>query len=487
MSARTRILAWIMLVLTIAVAVIVITTARAELARVKSRTDTELQHEVEKLRNAAAKPNPTNGRPYASVKALMTDHLQSNLPERSEAFFSIIDGTADQRSVGTPPVRLDQDPDFVARAAEVTTPTSGELTTAAGPVAYAVVPVDLEGQSQPAQLVIIEFLAADYEEAWTTIWTMSAIAVIALIAAGFFGWLVAGRVLAPIRRLRETASGIGEDELGRRIEVTGNDDVARLGDTFNRMLDRLEAAFDGQRQFLDDAGHELRTPITVVRGHLDVMGDDPEDLRRTLDLVGDELRRMSRLVDDLIMLAHSEQPDFLVTSMTDLTDLVVESFSKSSALARRNWVIDATPEAFGIVDEQRLTQALLQLAANSVDFTEESDTIAIGGRTVDDRIELWVRDTGAGIAAEDQDRIFARFARSKKTKQGRQGTGLGLTIVDRIATAHGGQVTVSSVEGQGASFLLSLPWHRKPRDGESPSELPGERRHQDHTENEEIE
>src|SRR5699024_2299547 len=114
----------------------------------------------------------------------------------------------------------------VARAAQVTTPQTGELDTDSGRVAYAIMPVQIEGQSQTAQLVIVEFLAGEYEEAWATIWTMTGIAVIALIAAGFFGWLVAGRVLAPIRELSETASGIGEDDLTRRIEVTGNDDVA---------------------------------------------------------------------------------------------------------------------------------------------------------------------------------------------------------------------------------------------------------------------
>src|SRR5699024_12860754 len=136
--------------------------------------------------------------------------------------------TGGQRSTAKPPVPLDMARGFVARAAQVTTPQTGELATESGRVAYAIMPVQIEGQSQTAQLVIVEFLAGKYENAWATIWTMTGIAVIALIAAGFFGWLVAGRVLAPIRELSETASGIGEDDLTRRIEVKGNDDVAHL-------------------------------------------------------------------------------------------------------------------------------------------------------------------------------------------------------------------------------------------------------------------
>lgn len=464
-SARTRILAWIMLVLTVAVFLIVASTARAELAGVRSHASTELEHEVTKFRDFAARPDPTDDRPYTSVRDLMTSHLQNNLPEHTETFFSIVDGKEDQRSADTPPLRLDQDPDFIAAAAKTTTPRTGELKTSVGPVAYAVVPVGIEGQPQRAQLVVIEFLASDLDEAWTTIWTMSSVAVVALIAAGFLGWIVAGRVLEPIRRLRETAAGIGEDELSRRIEVTGNDDVAQLGVTFNRMLDRLEAAFDGQRQLLDDAGHELRTPITVVRGQLQVMGDDPEDRQNTLDLVDDELQRMSRLVDDLVMLARSERPDFLDLANTDLMDLVISSFSKASALAPRNWIIDASPEGFGLVDEGRLTQALLQLASNAVDHTEPDDTIAFGGQIDGDTVRLWVRDTGGGIAVEDQDQIFERFARGRTARSGRKGTGLGLTIVDRIARAHGGTVSVKSDEGKGALFTLTLPWHGKEGDG----------------------
>ncbi|WP_208094692.1 sensor histidine kinase [Brevibacterium limosum] len=464
-SARTRILAWIMLVLTVAVFIIVTSTARAELAGVRSHAGAELEHEVTKFRDFAARPDPADDRPYTSVRDLMTSHLQNNLPEHTETFFSIVDGQEDQRSADTPPLRLDQDPDFIAVASETTTPRSGEMKTSVGPVAYAIVPVEIEGQPQRAQLVIIEFLASDLDEAWTTIWTMSSVAVVALVAAGFLGWIVAGRVLEPIRRLRETAAGIGEDELSRRIEVTGNDDVAQLGVTFNRMLDRLEAAFDGQRQLLDDAGHELRTPITVVRGQLQVMGDEPEDRQSTLDLVDDELQRMSRLVDDLVMLARSERPDFLDLANTDLMDLVISSFSKASALAPRNWIIDAAPEGFGLVDEERLTQALLQLASNAVDHTGPEDTIAFGGHLDGDTVRLWVRDTGAGIAVEDQERIFERFAKGRTARSGRKGTGLGLTIVDRIARAHGGTVSVKSDAGKGALFTLTLPWHGKEGDG----------------------
>lgn len=150
-------------------------------------------------------------------------------------------------------------------------------------------------------LVIVEFVDHAAGESNDVIGVMAAMSGAALVLAGLIGWLVAGRILAPVREVRLAAQQIGETDLSRRIEVRGSDDVAALGRTFNTMLDRLEQAFAGQREFIDDAGHELRTPITIIRGHLELMGDDPEDNAATRRLVLDELRRMQRIVDDLLV------------------------------------------------------------------------------------------------------------------------------------------------------------------------------------------
>ena len=158
-----------------------------------------------------------------------------------------------------------------------------------------------------------------------------------LLLASLLAWVVAGRVLAPLRVLRDTARSIGESDLTRRIPVEGDDELADLARTFNEMLDRLEEAFASQKAFISDAGHELRTAITILRGHLDVMGDDPSDRRETLELVSDELDRMSRLVNDLLLLAKANRPDLLQPETIDLDDLTRELFAKASALASRDW------------------------------------------------------------------------------------------------------------------------------------------------------
>lgn len=456
-TARVRILGWILLVAVIAITLVVVTSGAALFSRTHARANAELVHEVEKFREFASRPDPATGTVFTSVVDLLTGHLGSNIPERDEMFFSIVDGRPSKRSVREPPLRLDRDQAFVAGATAVAEPKAGSMETEAGPVAYAVVPVSVVGDPVTGHLVVLEFLADEMAEAWSVIWIMSLFSLSALAMVGITGWFVAGRVLDPIRELRETAAGITDADLTRRIAVVGHDDVGQLAATFNGMLDRLEAAFEGQRRFLDDAGHELRTPITIIRGQLELMGDEPEDRDQTLALVDDELRRMSRLVDDLIMLARSEQPDFLTVRPTDLADLVLETFTKATALADRRWVIDETPEGAWTLDGQRVTQAMLQLVANAVGHTGPKDTVAVGGAVLAERLRLWVRDTGTGIGLADQERIFERFARGSNPVRNPRSSGLGLAIVSRIAAAHGGSVELESQPGHGSVFTLDLP------------------------------
>jgi len=458
LSVRTRIVGGILLIVTLAVAVIVVATGRSMFARIDSAAATELGHEAEKLRTFAAGVDPDTGAAFTSVPEMLRAYLSRAVPEADETLFSVVDGRAHLRSAGAPPVRLDRDPAFIADVAATTAPRTGRLTTSAGPVMYAVLPVESADAGPAAVLVVVEFLQPERDEAWATILLMSVVSVVALLAALVAGWLVAGRILAPIREVRETAARISETDLARRIEVSGTDDVAQLAATFNRMLDRLETSFDGQRRFLDDAGHELRTPITIIRGHLDVMRDDPADREETLRLVNDELGRMSRLVDDLILLARAERPGFLLIAPADLADLVVDTLAKMTALGARSWSIDAVPSGQALVDGQRLAQALLQLGRNAVDHTDTGDAISIGGEVVGGRIRLWVTDAGSGIAADDHERIFERFDRGADEGRG-QGTGLGLAIVARIASAHGGDVRVDSAPGAGATFTLDIPFH----------------------------
>ncbi len=240
-----------------------------------------------------------------------------------------------------------------------------------------------------------------------------AISGVALLMTTGIAWVVAGRILKPVRLVRATAAQLTEQDLTRRIPVHGNDDVAALAETFNAMLDRLERAFATQRLFVDDAGHELRTPITIVRGHLELMGDDPAEREETVRLVTDELDRMSRIVEDLLLLAKAERPDFVTPEPVQLAELTADVFVKARTLGDRDWVLAEVADRETRLDPQRITQAMVQLAQNAVQHTTAGQTIRIGSRAAGARIELYVADTGPGVQPQDAEVIFERFRRAR--------------------------------------------------------------------------
>jgi signal transduction histidine kinase len=310
-------------------------------------------------------------------------------------------------------------------------------------------------------LVVTNFLEDEYGELNQTFRTYAIVAALLLLmVTGVAAWQ-AGRLLAPLRTLRVAAESISETDLSRRIPERGNDDITALTRTFNQMLARLESAFAGQRQFLDDAGHELKTPITVLQGHLELVDPhDPDEVAATRDLLVDETDRMARLVSDLTTLAKTERPDFLRPAPVDVAPFLAAVLLKARGLGPRAWTLDESVDVVADLDEQRITQALLQLAQNAVKHTTEGDEIGIGARLAGDSLEIWVRDTGPGVPDEDKDRIFGRFARGRLQPDD-DGFGLGLSIVAAIARGHGGDVTVRDATGGGAHFAVTLPLSRK--------------------------
>ena len=460
-SARNRIIGWMLLLVSLALVVEVSMAARVFTERAEEELDRELVHEGEKLRDFVGNAvDPTTNAPFLSADALLTAYIDAATPASAETIFSLKDGRPSRLARGVPRARLDRDEEFLSMVGNLTESTHGRSTSEAGPIHWAVIPVRVEGDPTSVALVVIEFAAPALDRVASTVRSLGLISAIALTLAGLASWLVAGAVLAPIRTLRQTAEDIGKSDLGRRIAVVGRDDVAALAHTFNSMLDRLQGAFDGQQRFLDDATHELRTPITVVRGHLEQMGDAPAERQRTLHLVMDELARMNRLVDDLVLLARAQRPDFLRPTEIHVSDLIMDVLAKSSTLGERRWIVDGLPEQSVIADGQRLTQALMQLAANAVRHTTVGETITIGATIAADRLQLAVADEGSGIADADKAAIFDRFTRAGFRGDGGsrgEGAGLGLAIVASIARGHGGKVLLDTELGKGATFTLDLP------------------------------
>jgi signal transduction histidine kinase len=280
--------------------------------------------------------------------------------------------------------------------------------------------------------------------------------IVSVLAVSALAWIAAGRILAPLNLLTQTAHKITDTDLTQRIPLQGYGEVAEMTATFNEMLDRLETAFSSQRQFINDASHELRTPITIIRGHLELLGDDPEERQEAVALMLDELDRVSRFIEDLLLLAKAEQPQFLVLREVDIATLTEEIFAKAVALAPRQWSLEGKAAVKMEVDAQRLTQAVINLAENAVKHSQ--GPITIGSGVQGNQLHLWVRDSGPGIPEPQQERIFERFVQIDSPRSS-DGVGLGLSIVRAIAAAHAGQVNLECQIGYGCLFSIVIPIH----------------------------
>ncbi|WP_347205794.1 sensor histidine kinase [Nocardioides marinisabuli] len=407
--------------------------------------------------------DPTTGEPFADVATLLRLFMERNVPDDDELLVGWVTGQqVEYVSPRTDP--LAEDPAFVDLVEPIVEeggtvraelPAYGELLVVAQPVA-------MRSGSQSGALVVVTRLEQTRAGLVETMRTYAIVSALALLVVTGAAYLLTGRLLAPLRTLRETAQEISETDLSRRLPVRGNDDITALTRTVNQMLARLESAFAGQRQFLDDAGHELRTPLTVLRGHLELLdAGDPDDVEQTRALLLDEADRMSRLVGDLILLAKSDRPDFVTPAPCDLRTLTEDVLAKASALGGRDWRLDGVAEVVVPADAQRLTQALLQLAENATKHTGPGDTVALGSAWEGGQVRLWVRDSGPGVAEADRETIFDRFGRGR-VPEGDDGFGLGLSIVSAIAEAHGGRVGVEDPGPEhpaGARFVITLPAH----------------------------
>ena len=457
-SVRTRITAAVALLVTLALTGAGAVVYAIEYQHVQDQMYAGVDQELAELgRLQQSGIDPATQQPFADVGPLLRTFLLRNVPDDNEFLVAWFDGgprlvspnDANEAFLRSRLFRDTVQP-LIGRngTARVQVPSYGDALVTVQTV---------RGPRSTGALVVVSYLERARAGLLATMRTYAIVALLSLVlVTALAGWL-SGRLLAPLRTLRETADEVGETDLSRRLPVRGNDDITALTRTVNGMLDRLESAFVGQRQFLDDAGHELKTPLTVLRGHLELLDSaSPADVVETRELLLDEVDRMSRLVGDLILLATSDRPDFVTTRPVDLGRLTEDLLAKSRGLGDRAWTLDGLAVTKVVADEQRITQAVLQLADNAVKHTRPGDEVAIGSSYDGHVARLWVRDTGPGVPAADRERIFERFGRSTVTEDD-EGFGLGLSIVRAIADAHGGTVTLEDVAPTGARFTITVP------------------------------
>ena len=290
--------------------------------------------------------------------------------------------------------------------------------------------------------------------------------LLALAGALLASFLVGARLSRPLRRMAAVAARVDAGDLHPRIHHSGGagDEITVLADAFNHMLDRLTDAFAGQRAFVADASHELRTPLTVIRGQLEVLASQPdppgEEVRRVERLLQAEIARISRLVDDLLLLAKTEQTEFLRVEWIDLATYVGELWSGMSLLADRRFKLGPVPDGTLRADPDRLAQALRNLVGNAIEHTAaDRGLVRMSVQAMPgERIRFLVEDDGPGIPADQRERVFHRFHRTDAARdRASGGTGLGLAIVRAIADAHGGTVSAGESNAGGAQIGLELP------------------------------
>ena len=459
-DVRTRLLVSTVVLLAMSAVVSVLVVRQVLLVRLDDRIEEDLEQEVQEFSRLAGGIDPETGKRFGSdVKRIFDVYLSRNVAGEFEQLLTVPRrGVPRYRASARADVRLPEDE--VTRWRRLESSERGELETALGPARYAAVPLFFGGQSL-GSFVVAYFYDHERGDVNEAVRIVGAVAGGMLVLGTLVAFFAAGRILAPLRELRDAARSVSGTEMTRRIEVEGEDEIADLGRAFNRMLDRLATAFVGQRDFIRDVSHELRTPIAVVRGHLELLAEmDPSNRRErdaTIHLVTEELDRMSRFVEDLLLLAKSDQPNFLQLETVPVGELCEELVHKVSGLAEREWGLEVSTRRSIVADPQRLTQAVMNLTRNAIEHTADGDLIAIGAAFNGDRASLWVRDSGVGVQPEDERRIFERFTRGRRSGSRYEGSGLGLAIVRAIAEAHGGTVAMQSRPGKGATFTISIP------------------------------
>ncbi|MHA6523228.1 sensor histidine kinase [Tessaracoccus sp. G1721] len=427
---------------------------------ISANLDAQLERTRDELRVLASRGvDPTTGAAFAGPSELLRTYLERTVVGPGEGEVAFVGSQVRWVASEDVPLRPEDDAELMAMATPWATGDEiilERVRTAAGNYHLLLVPVKFPTETGALLHVVDRDLAeAELSRTMTVYWAV-ALATLALVV--FVAWLVVGRLLRPIEELREAAESIDQRDLTTRVPLRGNDDLTALSATLNLMLDRVQHSVEGQRQLLDDVGHELRTPITVVRGHMELVDvHDPTDVRQTRDLVLEEVDRMGVLVNDLLMLARAGEVDFVQPRWVDLAPLTDQTLEKARALGDRVWRLERVASADAWLDPARITQAWLQLAANAVKYSSPRSAISLGSRLHRGEVQLWVRDEGIGIAPDQLDSVRRRFGRTREAEDHAPGAGLGLSIVESIVAAHGGRLDIESEPGVGSTFTINLP------------------------------
>lgn len=293
---------------------------------------------------------------------------------------------------------------------------------------------------------------------------------ITLLAASIGGWFLAARALTPIDRITRAAQQISATDLHQRLALKlPNDEVGRLASTFDQMLARLEDAFERQKRFIADASHEMRTPLTILKGDVEVALNRPrtvEQYQETLKLISQTSDRLTSLVQELFLLARADNNQYpLNITRLNLAEVLTKEVSSLMPQALKKEVelnLDTPDDLFIEGDIDKLSRLFLNLIDNAIKYSTAGDQVTIKTATKNNSVYISISDTGPGIPPENLPQLFERFyrvdkARSRQNSHVTSGAGLGLSIAQLLAHLHRGEIKAASEVGQGTTFTVRLP------------------------------
>jgi two-component system OmpR family sensor kinase len=470
---RWRLTAWVAGVMLISAAAVFVVVYRDTGAQISSQINRDVTGDIAQLAQAL---RPARGKPPGQIAAVAAGYLRAQPYTASSTLLFVLVPHARTASnhpevfgggpeLGESPTEQQQEGRAGAKLLQAHLGYSVAHVPDVGRMRLLERAVDLNGLrvvvAAGEPLALIE--SAQHGVARAFVLAGAIVLALALLAS----YIAGARVSAPLRRMASVAARVDAGDLDPRMALAGgrSDEVRVLAESFNHMLDRLAEAFASQREFVADASHELRTPLTVIRGQLEVLAAQAEpsvdEVRRVERLVQAEISRISRLVDDLLVLAQAERTDFLRTEPVDLRSFVGELWDGLSLTAERHFELGPVPDGRLTADPDRLAQALRNLARNAIEHTEEGDGLVRLEviQLASGRIRFTVIDDGPGIPPEQRERIFERFHRVDSDRSRKSGgAGLGLAIVRAVAEAHGGGVhALAREDARGAQIELVLP------------------------------
>ena len=470
-SVRVRLTIWYTVVMTCVLLVLAIATYLIVLNNAIRRTDSAIVEQADSfLKTVDAEANGQTGVEVLleSVTVAISEH------RFRDTLFIVLDQSGNIVASSQEPER----PEEHSAALEslhgsLHSLTGGKYpfdTTRSGRRAYRRYFRPFSAAQKLCTLVVLQSLHPQQEFLETLIGTFALVIPLAILLASSGGYFLARRSLAPVTAMGAQAGRISADNLHERLTIeNAKDELGALALSFNNLLDRLDQSFEQQRRFVADASHELRTPVAILCGEADVTlsqpNRSPEEYRESLSILHAEAYRLKQIVEDLFTLARADAGQYRLSPTSFyLDELVAECARNMRTLASAKQITvrcDAQKEMPLEADETLLRRMILNLLDNAIKYTPQNGSVTITCGEQASQYSISVQDTGQGIPADAQPRIFERFFRVDKVRSRSEsdggGAGLGLSIGRWIAEAHGGCLELTRSDPNGSTFTALLP------------------------------